>query len=510
MNNSTLISYTKISPHRTSPRTHEIDTITIHCYVGQVSVEDMGHWFASATAKASCNYAIGSDGRIALIVDEADRSWCSSNGSNDHRAVTIECASDKTDPYAINSKVYASLIRLCADICKRNGIKKLLWQADKSLVGQVAKQNMTAHRWFANKACPGDYIYNRLGQIAAEVNAQLGASQDTVKIWLGWTKRESGSAGYRQTNGDSGRAYGKYQFDYRYALVPFLQYCLGYNSDRYAGFKTFIGYGAGSASLIKNAYLAEQWLRYCDAYPAEFEALQDRYAYQAYYVEAAKYMQNLHGIDLADHSPALRGSVYSMAIRSGALNAARRYAGYNNTSDDATMMRAAYATYGTEDAGRWTEQGQLGDALDALAKNTYTVIRISGSLDHTADILPDTNEPWYRVRKSWSDAKGQIGAYHDLAKAKACADANPGYTVYDDIGKAIYPTTTQYIVQAGVFTGKANADKLAARLKAAGFDAIVKSDGGQYRVQCGVFASADNAAALARQLKTAGFDAVIK
>ena len=178
MSNSKLISYTKISPHRTSPRNHKIDTITIHCVVGQCAVEPLGELFQ--TKEASSNYGIGYDGKIAMYVEEKDRSWCSSNASNDNRAITIECASDAYEPYAINDKVYKSLIKLCVDICKRNGIKELKWKADKSLIGQVDKQNMTVHRWFnAYKSCPGEYIYSRLGQIAAEVNAQLGVKTNT-------------------------------------------------------------------------------------------------------------------------------------------------------------------------------------------------------------------------------------------------------------------------------------------------------------------------------------------
>ena len=165
--------YTRLSPNRTSPRNHAIDTITIHCYVGQVTAESAGAWFARESAQASCNYVVDKDGRVGLIVDEGDRSWCSSSSSNDHRAVTIEVASDMVHPYAVTDKAYASLIELCADICKRNGIPKLLWRGDKSLVGQVEKQNLTVHRWFANKACPGDYLYNRLGDIAAQVNERL-------------------------------------------------------------------------------------------------------------------------------------------------------------------------------------------------------------------------------------------------------------------------------------------------------------------------------------------------
>lgn len=181
MSNSPLAKYKKISPNRTSPRNHKIDTITIHCYVGQASVESMASWLCNPSVNASSNYGIGYDGRIGLFVEEKDRSWCSSSSSNDNRAITIECASDQVHPYTINSKVYDSLIDLCTDICKRNGIKELKWKADKSLIGQPDKQNMTVHRWFANKACPGDYIYNRLDKIAAEVNARLKQSSSESK-----------------------------------------------------------------------------------------------------------------------------------------------------------------------------------------------------------------------------------------------------------------------------------------------------------------------------------------
>ena len=175
--NSPLVSYTRTSPNRTINRNHDIDTITIHCVVGQCSVETLGNIFAPESRQASCNYGIGADGRIGMYCEEKDRSWCSSNAANDHRAVTIEVASDTKHPYAVNDKAYAALIDLCTDICKRNGIKKLLWKADKSLIGQVDKQNMTVHRWFANKSCPGDYLYNRHSEIAELVNKRLSTGE---------------------------------------------------------------------------------------------------------------------------------------------------------------------------------------------------------------------------------------------------------------------------------------------------------------------------------------------
>lgn len=182
MSNSPLVVYTKISPNKNSPRNKAIDRITPHCVVGQLSAESICGCFTSPSREASCNYGVGTDGRISLCVDEGDRSWCSSSGANDHRAVTIECASDKTAPYAMNNAVYESLINLCVDICKRNGKKKLLWfgDKDKTLAYEPAADEMiiTVHRWFANKSCPGDWLYNRLGDLAAKVTAKLNPSNN--------------------------------------------------------------------------------------------------------------------------------------------------------------------------------------------------------------------------------------------------------------------------------------------------------------------------------------------
>ena len=185
MSNSQLVTYTRICPHKTSPRNHIIDTITIHCYVGQVTAKQGCDYFATTTRKASCNYVVGRDGSIGLCVPEGDRSWCSSSASNDNRAVTIECASDTTHPYAVTDQAFNALIDLITDICTRNGITKLLWEGDPALIGQVDRQNMTVHRWFANKACPGDYLYNKHGEIATAVNARLltEGTSNPKRIW---------------------------------------------------------------------------------------------------------------------------------------------------------------------------------------------------------------------------------------------------------------------------------------------------------------------------------------
>lgn len=177
MSNSSLVSYTKISPNKSSPRNHSIDRISIHCVVGQCSVETLGNIFAPTSRQASSNYGIGLDGKIGMYVEEKDRSWCTSSSSNDNRAVTIEVASDTYDPYKVTDAAYASLLDLVTDICKRNGKTKIIWFGDKEkTLSYTPKPNemvMTVHRWFANKSCPGDYLYNKHPEIAAEVNRRL-------------------------------------------------------------------------------------------------------------------------------------------------------------------------------------------------------------------------------------------------------------------------------------------------------------------------------------------------
>ena len=179
MSNSSLIDCTIISPNKNSPRNHAIDTITIHCVVGQCSAERIGEIFKPTSRQASSNYGIGYDGRIGMYVEEKDRSWCTSNAANDHRAITIEVASDTTHPYAVTDKAYAALLNLVTDICKRNGIKLLVWSTNKSdRVNHKNGCNMTVHRDYANKSCPGDYLYNLHGEIAAEVNKRLGVAEE--------------------------------------------------------------------------------------------------------------------------------------------------------------------------------------------------------------------------------------------------------------------------------------------------------------------------------------------
>lgn len=197
MSNSNLAVHTKISPH-SNPRVYPITKITIHHMAGNSTIEGCGDWFAKPSTKASANYGIGTDGRIALYVEEQNRAWTSSNWENDHRAVTIEVANDGGKPdWHISDKALESLINLCVDICKRNGIEKLNYTGDKT-------GNLTRHNMFAATTCPGPYLQSKFPYIAEEVNKRLSAAPENLyRVTIeGLTKAQADNLANTYTNTD--------------------------------------------------------------------------------------------------------------------------------------------------------------------------------------------------------------------------------------------------------------------------------------------------------------------
>ena len=186
MSNSSMVVYTKLTPNNSGKRTHSIDRITPHCVVGQCTAEGLGDWFYKTSTQASSNYGIDKDGRVGMYVEECNRSWCTSSRENDQRAITIECASDTTEPYAMRSVVYDTLIKLCVDICKRNGKNCLIWidNKEKALSYEPKANEMliTVHRWYANKSCPGNWLYSRLADLAQKVTEALQGGENKENV----------------------------------------------------------------------------------------------------------------------------------------------------------------------------------------------------------------------------------------------------------------------------------------------------------------------------------------
>ncbi len=167
MSNSNLVNYTKISPNSTNPRNDTIKKITIHHMAGNITVETCGDIFANASRKASSNYAIDGTGKVAMYVEEKNRSWCSSSADNDHQAITIEVANNSGEPnWSVSDTALEKLIELCIDICQRNNIESLNFTGD-------ATGNLTMHKYFSATACPGPYLESKFEYIAQQVNKAL-------------------------------------------------------------------------------------------------------------------------------------------------------------------------------------------------------------------------------------------------------------------------------------------------------------------------------------------------
>lgn len=164
MSNSGLVTYTKISPNKSVPRNQPIDKITIHHCAGILSLYTLGQIFANPNRDASSNYGIDVYGKVGMYCEEKDRSWCSSSSANDNRAITIEVANNALGgEWTVSDASYNTLINLCVDICRRNGIKKLNYTG-------TATGNLTEHRMFKATLCPGNYLHTRMTQIAQTVN----------------------------------------------------------------------------------------------------------------------------------------------------------------------------------------------------------------------------------------------------------------------------------------------------------------------------------------------------
>lgn len=414
MSNSSLVSYTAISPNKDCPRNHVIDTITIHCMAGNLSVETCGNVFAPASTEASSNYGIGSDGRIAMYVEEKDRSWCSSSASNDNRAITIEVANDGGAPdWHVSDAAIDSLIRLCADICQRNKIKKLIWRGDSSLIGQINLQNMTVHRWFAAKACPGDYLYNLHAFIARQVNKLI---QKNTGNYDGIQGSELAGLSNTEVIKKVAKVFTADQKSSGIlACVSLAQFILesGYGhselavkANNFFGMKTQLsgntwGNSAWDGKSIHTVQTKEQ----------------DKHGKETI-VKAAFRKYPCLERSVKDHSSYLIGAMNGKN---------HRYPNIATLTDYKAVVKLIKA-------------GGYATATDYVDK-VCAIIKKYNLTQYNASTAPTTGK-YYRVRKSWTDASSQKGAYTSLTNAKACAKANSGYKVFDWDGNQIYPEST--------------------------------------------------------------------
>lgn len=173
--NSPLTDYVYLSGNADFPREGEIEKITIHHMADNIPLERLGEVFAEPDRRASSNYAVDTGGRVALYVEEGNRAWTSSSPENDHRAVTIEVANDQIGgDWHVSDTSYDALIELCVDICRRNGIRELVYTGD-------ASGSLTIHKMFSETTeCPGPYLESRMPDIAEEVSRCLAVERESA------------------------------------------------------------------------------------------------------------------------------------------------------------------------------------------------------------------------------------------------------------------------------------------------------------------------------------------
>lgn len=426
--NSSMVAYTKLSPNHSGQRTHAIDRITPHCVVGQCTAEGLGDWFALASTQASSNYGIDKDGRVGLYVEEKNRSWCSSSNANDQRAITIECASDTTEPYAFRDVVYQKLITLCVDICKRNGKTKLIWFGDKdktlNYTPKSGEMILTVHRWFANKSCPGNWMYARMGDLAAKVTAQLGGSGTDSKGGTTTTQGTQATAFSGKSEADVVKSVGAlFTADQKksgiLASVSMAQFILesGYGKSELAQ-KANNVFGM-KKSLSGNTWSGSSW----DGKSIYTKQTKEQNADGSYVTITAEFRKyKCVEASIADHSAYLLGAKNGSKLR------------YDDLKGCTDYKKAVQII---KDGGYATSLTYVQNLCSIIERWNLTQYDVKAS---------DTAVQWYRVRKTWADSKSQIGAFKVLSNAKECADKNPGYSVFDVNGVNIYtPKTTSSV-----------------------------------------------------------------
>ena len=162
MSNSSLASINVPAYHRNYAKGRDgrkIEKITIHHMAGVLTAKRCGELFQNPDKWTSSNYGIGNDGTIALYVDEANTSYCDTNWDSNCKSVTIEVSNSTTIGWKVSDKALNSLIKLVADIGKRNNLGTL-----------VKGKNVTWHSMYAATSCPGPYLLSKMDYIVAEAN----------------------------------------------------------------------------------------------------------------------------------------------------------------------------------------------------------------------------------------------------------------------------------------------------------------------------------------------------
>ena len=200
MSNSSLVNLVSYSPNHSGKRTHPITKIAIHHTAGVLTAAGIGSVFKPTSRQASCNYGIGNDNKVVLVVDECNRAWTTSSSWCDNRAVTIEVSNCQYGGnWIVSDRVLNTLIDLVTDICRRNKIKNCTYTGGKDGVLQM-------HKWYASTSCPGPYLGSKFPYIAQEVNKRLRGGKSTstssnlYRVRKSWEDSKSQKGAFKNLN----------------------------------------------------------------------------------------------------------------------------------------------------------------------------------------------------------------------------------------------------------------------------------------------------------------------
>lgn len=548
-----------IKNEKRTPKGIQIHTIG----TGQGTAQSVADYWNQAAVSACVHYIVDCDtpGKVLYTLPESTRAWAD-GGFGNNNLITIEiCESDfikytgGANYTVLDSKKfkedilrgYATAVLLCADICSRfgwNPMDKLsnglylisshdegrgkgistahvdpehVWdrfglsmdgfrktvatllseEAAESPVEEVEELYRVRKTWTdvdsqlfagtlegAKRSCiPGYSVYNENGKVVYTLRVN-GFQASDLKGLTEAERIEKIAPLYQDSMRKTGML----------ASVGIAQFCLesGYGKTDLAEFANNL-HGM-KKSLSGNTWVGSVWDG-VSVYGKESPEVYNGVT-KMVYSEFRKYPN-------CEASIADRAAYFLNAMN----GSAKRYPGIAGNKDYKSVINIIKSGGYATDPNYVSKLVNLVERWELFKYDDVEMPEVGDS-----DILPETEQPWYRVRLEWGTTmKGQIGAYHDLEQAKKKVDENPRYKVFDESGKIVYEIKqVEYKVQVGSFSNKENAEKRVKELAGLHIDSFIFEESNQYKVQAGSYALKQNAMNRVAQIENLGYKAIIK
>lgn len=368
----------------------KISEITIHHMAGKLTARRCGELFQAVGRNGSTHYGVGYEGEIANYVDEDNTAWSNSNWNANCRAVTIETSND---PYGgnwlVNDVTLHSLIKLVADIAKRNG-----------LVPLVKGKNLTWHRMYTATTCPGPYLLDKMDYIVDEANKIINNGNDVI------VNRTPVTITYQVYDG------------------AWLGNITGYNTN-----DSKYGYAGGTSKSVSGVY--------ANASVGN--------VYYRVHQKGGSWLPEVKNRE--DYAGNLGKPIDGFMIRSDSTRL--YYRAHDKTHGWLSEISGYDINNSNTGYAGWT--GYEIDAIMIRADDIVTTTVIEKPKEEPkVETTPEVVEEIFRIRTTWEDVKSQVGGYKNANSAiKVCQETTDStgtvYTVFNGKGEAIYVATIKII-----------------------------------------------------------------